>query len=242
MCNVSADLFVWYVLGDGSNIRKSYKQLWDIREDSCTLAASVFSKNTKGRFLSSKACAYWKFILAIDKHPLALNEIISWLWSTADDQISEKEHETFDVHTKHWQYLAVRVCVRALMCVFVVYLLYFQRELQYDSDRLWPASDLHLWLMSAGLKPRHNISDILNIDEAEHNQRRRQHSQECLRWEVWARQLHAGQHNSSVSFVTAWLNTTCLFYSSPPEDRQSDVRCRFPSILSGERAKCKPWG
>lgn len=88
------------------------------------IAASVFSKNTKGRFLSSKACAYWKFILDVDQHPLALNKIISWLWSTADDQISEKEHETFDVHTKHWQYLVVRVCVCARLCVFLWFICY----------------------------------------------------------------------------------------------------------------------
>lgn len=68
-----------YVLGDDSNIPKNCKNSWDIREDSCTLPASVFSKNTKGRFLSSKACAYWKCILDVDKHPLALNEIISCL-------------------------------------------------------------------------------------------------------------------------------------------------------------------
>lgn len=200
---------------------------------SCTLAVSVFSKSTKGRFLSSKACAYWIFSLGVDKHPVALNGIISWLWSTADDQMSEKEHETFHVHTKHWQYFAVCVCARVCLCVFLWFICYiFSVNCKYDSDRLWPASDLHLWLMSAGLKPRHNISDILNIDEAEHSQRRRQHSRECLQWEVWARQLHVGRHNSSVSFVTAWLNTICLFYSSPPEDRQSDVRCRFPNILA----------
>lgn len=70
---------------------------------------------------------------------------------------------------KQSQYQAARLSAHAYPHVFffffVVNLLYFRRELLYDSDRLRLATELHLWVTRAGLKPRH-ISYILNIDEA----------------------------------------------------------------------------
>lgn len=76
---------------------------------------------------------------------------------------------------KKYQTVAISSCafVRAPIRVFlfVVNLLYFRRELQYDSDRLRPATELHLWVTRAGLKPRHYFSYILNIDEAKKKKR-----------------------------------------------------------------------
>lgn len=53
-------------------------------------------------------------------------------------------------------------CVSVCVCVVsVVNLLYFHSELQYDYERPWPLTDLRLWLMHAIMKPRLNISHIL---------------------------------------------------------------------------------
>lgn len=59
--------------------------------------------------------------------------------------------------------LCLRMCLCVCMsaCVFVVNLLYFQSQLQYDYERLWPLTDLRLWLIHAVMKPRLNISNIL---------------------------------------------------------------------------------